>query len=96
MDTQSADGIGEMENERQQIIKDVQAILLVILANGVNSETPFPLDTPLYETGIGLDSLDTAAFSSMLESAYGTDPYSAGDFPQTLEDVVRFYEGIVS
>lgn len=49
---------------------------------------------PLYAEGIGLDSLETAELSAVLEDTFGTDPFSAGDdMPQTVGDVLRFYEG---
>ncbi|MCW2779969.1 MAG: hypothetical protein JWR35_418 [Marmoricola sp.] len=50
------------------------------------------LDTPLYgDDGIGLDSMDTAELSAILEDELGSDPYSAGLMPQTLREIVSFY-----
>ena len=51
-------------------------------------------DTNLYADGLGLESLDAAELSARLESRYGSDPYSEGDFPQTVGEIVRFYEGL--
>lgn len=51
----------------------------------------------LWGSGLGLDSLEAAELSSMLEDAFGTDPFSAGgDMPETVGDVVAFYEGVHS
>lgn len=79
--------------EQQSMLDEIEGMLRTVLEHKDLNGAPLPLDTSLYEAGIGLDSLDTAAFSSMLEAAYGTDPYSAGVFPETLEDVLRFYQG---
>ena len=40
---------------------------------------------------LGLDSLEVAEFSAMLEDDLGTDPYSAGIVPRTAAEVVSFY-----
>ena len=45
----------------------------------------------LYQGGLGMDSLDAAEFSTLLERAFGRDPYSSGDFPRTVADVIAFY-----
>ena len=56
-----------------------------------SSITEISMETSLYQDGLGMDSLDAAEFSVLLESAFGTDPYSAGNFPRTVGDVIRFY-----
>lgn len=45
----------------------------------------------LYQDGVGLDSMDTAELSARLEIALGSDPYSQGQFPRTLSQLVKFY-----
>ena len=50
------------------------------------------LDTSLYSEGIGLDSLDVAELSAVLEDELGSDPFSSGEMPETLGDIVAFYE----
>jgi acyl carrier protein len=47
--------------------------------------------TPLFTDGIGLDSLETAELSAVLEDEYGTDPFSSDSMPQTVGDIVDFY-----
>ena len=47
--------------------------------------------TLLHNNGIGLDSLDTAELSVLLEQEFGQDPYSRGVFPQTVGDIVTYY-----
>lgn len=60
-------------------------------------EKPTDLDpsTPLYADGIGLDSLETAELSAMLEDELGTDPFGAGEMPQTVGDILAFYASAV-
>lgn len=50
------------------------------------------LDTSLYSEGLGLDSLETAELSAVLEDELGSDPFSNGEMPRTVGDVVQFYE----
>ena len=50
------------------------------------------LDTSLFAEGIGLDSLETAELSAVLEDELGSDPFSNGEMPQTIGDIVAFYE----
>lgn len=50
------------------------------------------LDASLYSEGIGLDSLDVAELSAVLEDEYGVDPFSDGEMPETVGDIVAFYD----
>jgi acyl carrier protein len=50
------------------------------------------LDTPLFGEGLGLDSLETAELSATLEDEVGSDPFSDGLMPETLGQVLDFYE----
>lgn len=54
------------------------------------------LDTPLYADGVGLDSLETAELSAVLEDELGTDPFSADQMPQTLREIMSFYDDLVA
>jgi acyl carrier protein len=49
-------------------------------------------DTPLYTDGIGFDSLATAELSAVLEDEFGSDPFLEADLPQTVGDILDFYE----
>ena len=44
----------------------------------------------LYED-LGLDSLELAELSAKLETDLGRDPYSDGQTPRTVADVVDYY-----
>jgi acyl carrier protein len=64
---------------------------------GANKDPDAGLDTPLFaEDGLGLDSLETAELSAVLEDALGQDPFSEGDMPQTLAAVLDFYREAVA
>jgi len=59
----------------------------------VKPEVPeLELDTPLYADGVGLDSLEAAELSALLEDEVGSDPFTSDEMPQTLRDILGFYE----
>jgi acyl carrier protein len=53
---------------------------------------PVTAESRLYADGLGLDSLGAAELSTMLEMAFGRDPYSEGVVPRSVEEIVRFYD----
>jgi acyl carrier protein len=47
----------------------------------------------LYADGIGLDSLETAELSALLEDEFGSDPFNDSvELPQTVGEILSFYE----
>jgi acyl carrier protein len=76
-----------MQATRDDIVETIRSFL----ARRKNFTADFDLDTPLYGDGLGLDSLDAAELSAVLEDTHGSDPFSAGDAPATVGDVVAFY-----
>ena len=48
-------------------------------------------DLNLYADGIGLDSLETAELSAILEDDHGSDPFAGAEMPQTVGDILSFY-----
>ena len=50
------------------------------------------LETALFADGLGLDSLETAELSAMLEDEFGRDPFSAGQMPETVSELLAFYD----
>lgn len=62
----------------------------------VDKSTDLDTGTRLYADGIGLDSLETAELSALLEDEFGTDPFSAGDMPQTVGEIVAFYGSVAT
>lgn len=53
-------------------------------------------DTPLYADGIGLDSLETAELSAVLEDTYGSDPFQSEKMPATVGDILAFYDSVAN
>jgi acyl carrier protein len=52
-------------------------------------------DSGLWGDGLGLDSLEAAELSAMLEDEFGSDPFSTGgELPETVGDIVRFYAAV--
>ena len=75
----------------QDVQQKVFDILKSVLQEAGKTYKNLPLEAPLYEEGFGLDSLDAAAFSARLEREFGSEPYTEGQYPQTLADVIAFY-----
>ncbi|MFK7978134.1 MAG: acyl carrier protein [Halioglobus sp.] len=66
-------------------------IIQEILKHQAFPETVVTIDSPLYDDGVGLDSLCVAELSATLEKHFGKDPYTSGTMPQTVSDIVAFY-----
>ena len=70
----------------------VERTIRSFLTRAKKKDKTIELDTSLYAEGIGLDSLETAELSAVLEDEFGTDPFSNGEMPETVGDIVAFYE----
>lgn len=77
-----------MAIEQDKVLKVIREFL-------VRAEKPaddLTAGTGLWGDGLGLDSLQAAELSAMLEDEFGTDPFSAGgDMPESVGDIVSFY-----
>jgi acyl carrier protein len=62
----------------------------------VDKDVEFDRSTPLYADGIGLDSLETAELSAVLEDEFGRDPFSSDTMPQTVGDILDFFDAAVA
>jgi acyl carrier protein len=52
-------------------------------------------DTGLWGDGLGLDSLEAAELSAMLEDEFGSDPFTSEvEMPERVGDILAFYEAI--
>jgi acyl carrier protein len=69
----------------------VEETIRQFLVRSKKGDLEFNRDTSLYEEGLGLDSLATAELSAALEDEIGTDPFSAGEMPETIGDILDFY-----
>lgn len=62
----------------------------------VDKAAEFDRSTPLFADGLGLDSLETAELSAVLEDEFGTDAFAGETMPQTVGDIVAFYDAAVT
>jgi acyl carrier protein len=69
-----------------QVLETIQ-VFLGRVKKGVEIDT----GTSLFGDGLGLDSLETAELSALLEDEHGTDPFSTGGVPQTIDEILAFY-----
>jgi acyl carrier protein len=76
-----------MSADAEQVEQAIRSYLVRVHKGDV----AFTRDTDLYEDGLGLDSLATAELSATLEDELGSDPFSEGDLPQTVGDIIDFY-----
>jgi acyl carrier protein len=77
-------------------MNDVQgsivALIQSLLERSDKGDLTVTSDSVLHgEDGLGLDSLETAELSALLEDEYGTDPFGAGLMPETVAEIVAFY-----
>ena len=76
---------------------NVRAVVTEFLARIEKNVDPWTDDTSLWGGGLGLDSLEAAELSAMLEDTFGTDPFSTeGDLPERVGDVVAFYAAVAT
>lgn len=76
----------------QRSVQDTIKSFLVL----VDKDAEFDRTTALFADGLGLDSLETAELSALLEDEYGKDPFSSDTMPQTVGDIVDFYDTAVT
>jgi acyl carrier protein len=62
-----------------------------LLARLEDADVAVSLDSNL-QADLDLDSLELAELSATLEDDLGTDPFSTGEFPETVRQIVAFYE----
>ena len=75
---------------------DIEQTVVAFLSRTDKMRDDFTADMPLYAEGIGLDSLETAELSAFLEDEHGSDPFSSGTMPQTLNEIVAFYATVAA
>jgi acyl carrier protein len=72
-----------------------QAVISEFLGRTDKGAEGWTDETGLWGDGLGLDSLEAAELSAMLEDEFGTDPFSSGvDLPETVGDIVLFYAAV--
>jgi len=71
----------------------VLGILRALLEKRDHPPADLSADSALYTSGLNLDSLEVAEFSATLEQEMGRDPFTDGELPQTVADIIRYYQG---
>jgi acyl carrier protein len=71
--------------------KTVVEALHSLLRRRKENAVEVTLESSLYDD-LMLDSLEVAEFSAVLEDDLGSDPYSEGIVPQTVGEVIAFYD----
>lgn len=62
-----------------------------LLERADKTDVAVTVDAPIHSDGLGLDSLETAELSALLEDEFGSDPFGAGLMPETVAEIVAFY-----
>ncbi|MFC9477206.1 acyl carrier protein [Nocardia sp. NPDC056952] len=76
-----------MSDERTVIVAAITDILARRGAGADELATEAKLGAEL-----GFNSLEFAELSAQLEDNFGHDPYSTGLFPDTVNDIIEYYE----
>ncbi len=77
-----------MNDVQGSIVRIIETLLEAANKTGVE----VTLDARLHgDEGLGLDSLQTAELSAVLEDEFGTDPFSEGVVPDTVGEIASFY-----
>ena len=69
----------------------VKALKGVLKRKKKTNDVDIDLTADLYDD-LELDSLDVAELSAVLEDDLGHDPYSDGQLPRTVAEVVDYYK----
>lgn len=83
------------DHRKQGPVPDVKATTLNVVQQLVQRREDGPLEVTFaseLQDDLGLDSLELAELSAMLEEQLGRDPYTEGLVPQTVGEIVAFYE----
>lgn len=68
-------------------------VISSLLERANKADVVVSLEAPLHGDGLGLDSLESAELSAVLEDEFGSDPFSAGLMPETVQEIAEFYTG---
>ena len=69
----------------------VMTVISSLLERADKGDVDVTLESPVHGDGLGLDSLESAELSALLEDEFGSDPFSAGLMPETVGEIVSFY-----
>lgn len=71
----------------------VVKVISSLLERANKLDVDVTLESQLHGDGLGLDSLESAELSAVLEDEFGSDPFSAGLMPETVAEIAEFYTG---
>jgi acyl carrier protein len=80
---------GTMDEVHVKVITVISSLLERANKPGID----VTLESQVHGDGLGLDSLESAELSAVLEDEFGSDPFSAGLMPETVGEIVEFYVG---
>lgn len=76
-------------------MSDVQSTIVSVieqlLERSNKGDVQVALESPIHGEGLGLDSLETAELSAILEDEFGSDPFGAGLMPETVAEIIEYY-----
>lgn len=75
-----------MPDPKQTVMESIQQLL-----RRKDIDVEIGLDSDV--AALGLESLDLAELSAILEDELGKDPYSAGIVPRTVGEIIDWYNG---
>jgi len=70
---------------------EIISVIKTVLQHSNKPADNVELSSFLYDGGLGIDSLSAAELSAALEKKFGKDPYTRGQLPQTVAELVQFY-----
>lgn len=77
-----------MSDVQQSVLRVIRSLL----ERAEKTDVAVTLEVPIHSDGLGLDSLETAELSALLEDELGSDPFGAGLMPETVAEIVDFYQ----
>jgi acyl carrier protein len=86
-DGEAWNGFGDVVSTREV----VYGIIGTLLELQGRTNTEITDESPIQEEGLGFDSLTVAELSAKLEEQLGRDPYTEGQYPATVRDLLLFY-----
>ncbi len=76
-----------------EVQNKVIEIISSLLERADKADVDVTLESKIHGDGLGLDSLESAELSAVLEDELGSDPFSAGLMPETVGEIADFYVG---
>jgi acyl carrier protein len=71
--------------------RDQIADIVRLSVSRIKRNREITLETELFGADLAMDSLETAELSAILEDEFGSDPYSEGELPVTVGEIVDFF-----